>query len=321
MSESFITAKTSETQETPDDNHEGQLVSIEESPEISSEIIRELAFTGSELGEIYELQRGVERSIIDSGLQVMADRFGADALLAAMRDSFNMREVVDKLASTKKERKELLEVIQDVPIEEVADKFNDDLGGIATIAESNDSLARHRKFGISKIERNKDTDEARELLSPILGKLLVEYPDIADQFAQTNDTFLLLKNIRGVYEEKYGKLIAGIEDAKSAVEDKIAESEAEIAEVQEVSDDIYSSEIAGLEEKLAGVSGEAARKLIEGMLDKKAAEILVAREDLKTQFTNTRQEIITKLHAAYLYSAGPIAPVQTYPSYTYDAAA
>lgn len=318
MSESFISVNASEIPKDEPKSSEAQLVRVEKSSEVSLDSIQELALAGAELHDIDELQRGLERSLIDSGLQVMADRFGASKLLDAMQGSFNMREIVDKLAPSKQERKELLDAIQAEPIDELADKFNETVGGVATVNGAHDILALDRKYGVITIESGKDSDAARELLSPALGKLLAEKPDIADRFSQTNDMVHLLKDIRDVYSEKYDKLSLGIEHAKSAIEDKIAEIETEATELEQISDEIYSDEIAALEQKFSVASTEAARELIQGMLNKKVSEVLELRESLAARYGNIRENTINGLNASYVYSPRLAPPTQTKPTFEYS---
>lgn len=296
-------------------NSENQLVRVEKTSEIDPNDVKELALAGAELTDINELQRGLERSIINSGLQVMADKYGADALLGAMQGSFNISEVVNKLAPSRQERADLLQAIKSESTEELADKFNESAGGVATTSETHDSLERHRSFGVDAIEKNKDTDEARELLSPALGKLLTDNPDIADRFKQTNDTITLLKDVRDVYERKYGEVSSGIEDAKAAIEEKIAEAEAEVVELQQITDEIYTDEITTLEQKLSIASSDAARELIQGMLDKKATEIQEARKAFGVQYGDIRQKTISDLGAGYIYTARLTEPERPQPTF------
>lgn len=314
MRESFTPATPTEV-EDPTDSLEGLLVPVEKSSDVSPELVRELCLAGGELREIGELLRGLERSIIDTGLQVMADQFGADALLHAMEGSYTIRDVVDNLAPARRERKALIASIQAEPIDALANNFNETLGGVATVDSAHDTLQRARKFGVFRIESGKDSDEARELLSPALGKLLTEYPDIAGRFSQTNNTLLLLQDIRDVYTEKYNKLSLGIENAKGAIEAKITKIEEEAAELLLVSDDIHSAEIAALEERLATTSSEASRKLIEDHLSKKASEVLEARAALDAQYGDVRQKTISDLKAGYLYNPRLATPAQTKPTF------
>lgn len=284
-----------------------------------------------ELQGIGEVQRGLELSILGAGLQVMADRYGADTLLAALQSPgvISFQDVIAKLAQEKGEREALYGAIQTEPIDALAKRFNEELGGAADMSYNTDSgIARIRNFEVSQIQGNMAsgnsliprynnrkgvTESASLLLSGDFDNLLKNHPQLVEKFRESNDTLALLKGIREIHETEYIQFSSDLEQAKTKVEEKIAQGEAGVAELQTLADDIYGDEIASLEERHAAASSDAAREMIQGMLDKRAAEVAAVREEFESKIKAVRDTIVVELGADRLNGLRPYAPEQTRP--------
>lgn len=292
-----------------------------------SDALREKA---SELRGISEVQRGLEESIIGAGLQTMADRYGADRLLDAMQNEATFQEIISKLAPEKSERDALYEAIKSEPMDTLAERFDGTLGGVANGNPGVGQMEQFRRHEVVQIQgkmtsgdtiipryRNKEgrTDSANLLLTGNLDDLLEKHPNLAEGFRETNDTLGLLKGIRDIYETEYAQFSTDLEQAKATIEEKIAKEEVGITELQTLADDIYADEIATLEERLAGASSDAAKEMVQGMLDKKTAEVMATREDFKNKLEAVRSKIIADLGAEELYLLSVSKPVETQPTY------
>lgn len=274
--------------------------------EALTKIPEQLALDGANLRDLEDLQRGLERTILSSGLQVMADRYGADALLKAMDGSFNMGEVVDRLVESRQDRKALMEAIRTEPVDELADKFNDVAGGVATTSGEHGLLGLKRKYGVQGLEKHKDTIDAHGLLSTALPKLLAENPAIAESFKSTGDTIKLLTDIRAVYEDKYEQHVDGLALSLENIEAEIGAGESEIAELQKASSEIYEAEIKSLEARLALATNDSMRAMLTGMLDEKAVIVAKAHADLATSFDDVRTAALAQPGVRYVYGAKPL---------------
>lgn len=282
-----------------------------------------------ELRNIDEVQRGLELSIIGSGLQAMTDRYGADNLLNTMQGSNSFQEVISTLAPDKAERKELYEAIEAEPMESIAQQLDETLGGIAHGNSTVSGMERFRSAEIIRIQgkessgsiisryNNKEgyTDSANLLLTGGLNDLLAKHPDLAENFRESNDTVTLLKDIRSIYEAEFAQFSSDLEQAKNTVQEKIASGEASIIETQTLIEDIYGNEIVELEKKLATTSNEDTRAMLEDMLNKKAVEVTASREDFKVKMDTVRNTIITNLDAERLNQLHPEPPIDTEPIY------
>lgn len=314
-------------QETP---VETGLMSMEREKTLEKADIDDLQQKSGELSGIYDVQSGLEVGIIGSGLQVMADRYGADKLLAALqtRGVTTFQGVIEQLASEKTERKALYDAIKAEPMNALAERFDQTLGGVVANGVSTVSgLERFRKFEMFSIEnkrvmkdvdgnrvwRGRDTDgytdSAGLLLTGDFDSLLKNNPDLVQQFREDNNTLGLLKGIREIYEAKYTDFATNLEAAKATVETKVTEGEASIVELQTISDDIYYDEIAKLEERLAGVGSDAARDMVQDMLDKKTADFMVTHEDFKGKMEAVRTKIVAELGADRLNQLRVATPV------------
>lgn len=315
------------------------LMRLEQEETLEKSDIDALQQKAGELRGMSEVQRGLETSIIGAGLQVIADRYGADKLLAAMQEhgTGSFQHVINKLAPEKSEREGLYEAIKSEPMDTLAERFDETLGGVADGNPRVSQMERFRHFEVSRIQgndvqrrsngpigsklykrTNKEgmTDGGYPLFSRDFDDVLSNNPTLAENFRETNDTLGLLKGIREIYETEYAQFSSDLEQAKATVEAKIAEGEVGVAELQTLSDDIYSDEIAKLEERLAAASSEEAKEMVQGMLDKKAAEVMAAREEFKTKTEAVRSKIIADLGADRLYGlSGGGSPAKPEPTY------
>lgn len=321
-----------------DTSVETGLMSMEREKNLEKADIDDLQQKAGELQGINDVQRGLEASIIGSGLQVMADHYGADKLLTALqtRGVTTLQGVIEQLAPDKSERKALYDAIKAEPMDALAERFDQTLGGVADGNTHVSAMERFRKFEMFSVENKrvmKDaegnrvwrghntggyTDSAGLILTGDFDKLLKDSPDLVQQFRETNDTLGLLKGIRDVYETKYGDFTANLEAAKTTVEAKVAEGEAGVAELQTLSDDIYYDEIAKLEERLAGASSDAAREMVQSMLDKKTDEFMATHDEFKGKMEAVRTKIIADLGAQRLNQlrvATPVTRENTSPTY------
>lgn len=311
---------------------------LAEQGETLGQDIDSLQQKAGELHGIDEVQRGLEKSIIGAGLQVMADRYGADRLLDALQTHgvTTFRGVIEKLAPEKSERDALWEAIKAEPMDALAERFDQTLGGVAETTDHVSQMERVRKFDSSTVQGPTGVKErvidripgkyhrpddggnltdTHGLFSGDFDKLLSNYPNLVEDLRETNDTLGLLKGIRDIYETEYTQFSTNLEQAKAAVEEKIAAEEAGVTELQTLADDIHSDEIAKLEERLAGTSSDAAREMVQGMLDKKAAEVTAAREEFKAKMEAIRSKIIADLGADRLYQLPVAAPAEPRPTY------
>lgn len=316
------------------------LMLVEQEKTLEKSDIDALQQKAGELHGINEVQRGLEGSIIGAGLQVMVDRYGADKFLDAMqgydkdgRRAGTLQEVIQRLAPEKSEQEALYGAIKAEPMDALAEQFDQTLGGVADGNTHVSAMERFRKFEMFSVEnkrvmqdaegnrvrRGRDTggvtDSSNLLLTGDFDNLLDNHPDLVESFRETNDTLGLLKGIRDVYETEYSQFSTDLEQAKATVEEKVANGEAGVAELQTLSDDIYGEEIAKLEERLAGASSDAAKEMVQGMLDKKAAEVTAAREDFTSKMETVRSKIITDLGADRLYRLPVAAPTEARPTY------
>jgi hypothetical protein len=308
------------------------LISMEREKTLEKADIDDLQQRAGELRGINDVQQGLETSIISAGLQVMADRYGADKLLAALqtRSVTTFRGVIEQLASDKTERQALYDAIKAEPMDALAERFDQTLGGVADGNPRVSAMERKRKFDMFTIQgpvglkervadripskfhqpdRGGGINDTHGLFSGDFDDLLKNNPDLVQQFRETNDTLGLLKGVREIYEAKYTDFATNLEAAKTTVEAKVAEGEAGVAELQAISDDIYYDEIARLEERLAGTSSDAAREMVQDMLDKKTAEFMATHEEFKNRIEAVRTEIVADLGAQRLNQLPVATPV------------
>jgi hypothetical protein len=267
----------------------------------------------NELRDINEVQRGLEIGIMASGFQVMADRFGAEQLLDAMKTEPSFHEVVNKLAPNKEEQKELLDAIKAEPISELATRMNEKVGGVSDGTGTVEQMELYRQFSVSAIEEGKAIDGGDMLYAGNLDKLLQEHPELTEDFIQTNDTLTLLKGIRDIYGQKDAEFAPKLEEVKEKVKAKVEEGEMVITELQELSDSIHTDEIQALQARLESASSKGAIEMINALLDKKAAEVAESRAELLTRKENAKTRVLTKLGAARLDDLIAPGPVMTMP--------
>ena len=327
-----------ENQEQPADTVEQEtpvetgLISMEREKTLEKADIDDLQQRAGELQGINDVQRGLETGIIGAGLQVMADRYGADKLLAALqtRSVTTFRGVIEQLAPDKTERQALYDTIKAEPMDALAVRFDQTLGGVADGNPRVSAMERKRKFDMFTIQgpvglkervadripskfhqpdRGGGINDTHGLFSGDFDDLLKNNPDLVQQFRETNDTLGLLKGVREIYEAKYTDFATNLEAAKTTVEAKVAEGEAGVAELQAISDDIYYDEIARLEERLAGASSDAAREMVQDMLDKKTAEFMATHEEFKDKIEAVRTKIVADLGAQRLNQLPVATPV------------
>ena len=306
------------------------LVRMENEKTFEKADIDALQQKAGELGGIEEVQRGLELSIIEAGLQVMAERYGADKLLEAMKNGATFQKIIAELAPEKREREALYEAIENESMGALAERFDETLGGIASGNPVVSHMERSRRYEVVKIKgkitsggndifryRNKEgrTDSASLLLTGTFNNLLENHPDLVEDFRDTNDTLRLLKGIRDIYETEYAQFATDLEEAKAIIETKVAEGETSVTEQKTIFNDIYTDEIAKLEKRLAEATNDTARETIQGMLDKKAAEVIAAREEFRTKMEAVRNKIVADLGADRLYQLPVAAPAEPQPTY------
>ena len=299
---------------------------LEDAPEKSIERgdVESLTAKAGELQGIGEVQHGLELSIIGGGLQTMADRYGADKLLDALQSRnpavTTIAEVATFLAPDKKERDALFTAIDEEPIEALGIKLNETVGGVAIGTDTGtDALARFRHFEMINIREGKPTDGANSLLTGDFDALLEGHPELVENFRETNDTLVLLKGIRAVYEAEYAQYTYDLEAATSQIEKLVANGEASIAELQTMSNEIFADEVARLEEKMKATTNPEAVTMIKSLLDRRKAEARSAREELTQKSKGTRSKIINDLGAdnlTRLRVPAPIQPQLTHPPYS-----
>jgi len=277
-----------------------------------------------ELNGIQSVAHGLEDAIVENGLQVMANRYGGDKVLAALQADdapVTMSDVVARLAPSKAEQKELQAAIRGESADELAQKLNDTLGGITDAADVADLKSR-REYGAHALETNGPSD-AQSLLTADLDNLLTAHPELAEAFRQTNDTIGLLKGIRDVYESERQSLNADVEQAKAALEgtkatheQQIVQAETEATELATMMDETLKQEITSLEAKIAAMANnEKAQAMLRSLLSRRQAEAEASRQELAQQRAAIRQgapqppgaESIAHLQAPQLPQLHPIS--------------
>ncbi len=316
------------------------LMLLEQEKTLEKSDIDTLQQKAGELHGIDEVQRGLEGSIIGAGLQVMVDRYGADKFLDAMqgydkdgRRAGTLQDVIQKLAPEKSEQKELYGAIKAEPMAALAERLDQTLGGVADANTHVSAMERFRKYEMFSVEnkrvmhdvdgnrvhRGRDTggytDSSGLLMSGDFDNLLNNHPDLVENFRETNDSLGLLKGIRGIHATEYAKFSTDLEQAKATVEEKIAVGEAGVAELQTITDEVFGDEIIKLEERLATASSDAAKEMLQAMLDKKASEVVAAREEYKIKMEAVRSQIVADLGADKLYQLPAAAPAEARPTY------
>jgi hypothetical protein len=260
----------------------------------------------------FDVQDGLEYTILGGGLQTLAQRYGADRFLQVIQDpqSITMGKVIESFAPDEKERAGLYEVIESEPIEDLVDQLNDTLGGVTgRLGGDEENIAISRHFDLQTIKAGKDTDASIKLLSGGLGKLIEQKPHLAEHFRETNDVVSLLKDIRDEYEPDFTEFSSELEKAKIEIDMLVDQGEAGVDEVEAISDDIFGDQIIRLEAKLATVTNEEARDIIKTMLDQKAAEVQLFRDDFAKKKEAIRSKVIGDLGAGRLYNLQLYAPV------------
>jgi hypothetical protein len=282
------------------------LVAVEREKTLEKGDIDTLQQKSGELHGIRDVELGLEKAIIGAGLQVMADKYGADKLLVALqtRSVTSFRGVIEQLAPDKAEREALYSAIQAEPMDAHAERFDQTLGGVADGNTHVTAMERARKFDAFTIkgptglkERAVDRipgkfhkpdsgghiNDTHGLFSGDFDSLLGNHPELVQYFRETNDTLGLLKGVREIYATEYSQFADSLEQAKATVEAKIAEGEVGIAELQAISDEVYYDEIAKLEERIAGASSDTAKEMLQDMLDKKTVEFMATHEEFKVK--------------------------------------
>ena len=265
----------------------------------------------SELRGIAYIEEGLERAIIGAGLQTLADKFGADKLLDAMRaqGSWTLQKVIEQLVPDKKKRTILYDELKNEPLDGLKERLNDTLGGTAYIfgnlelfrrAEI-DSISGKPTYHGGNLLRtsNNDgiTDSGNLLLGGDLFSLFKNHPELLDQFRESNDTLLLLKGVRDIYSTKYTQFATDLERAKTEVDKKLAASEAGFTELNALADSVYRTEMAQLEDRLESETNVESKTLIQSILDKRRAEVDAATEELDSEMKAARYKILSDLGA------------------------
>lgn len=312
----------------------GLQIKLEQERIFESSDFNALEKKSSELRGMHEVQQGLEGSIIGAGLQVMVDRYGADKFLEAMQSydangqrAGTLQDVIQRLAPEKGEQKVLYDAIKSDPMDALAERFNQTLGGSSRGIPEVGSMERFRRFEMFSVENKRDgwirrgrntggyTNDSGLLMSGDFDDLLKNHPDLVENFYESEDTLGLLKGIRDIYETEYTQFSADFEQAKAFVEGRVDSGEAIITELQTLSDDIFTGEIIELEVRLASAGSPEAQELIQDMLDKKADEITSSREGLKTRMDEVRAKVLDELGASRIYGLEIAAPDRVEPTY------
>jgi hypothetical protein len=260
----------------------------------------------AELYGIDGIQHGLERTIIMIGLQTMADRYGADRLLDAMKASDNdevasMSQVVERLAPDKNERTSLYAAIEAEPMDVLGRKFNQTLGGVSSgVGAGTDAMERGRRFGIEDVKQGKQIEGENLLLTSDLDKLLINNPQLVENFRQTNDTLAFVKDIRDIYELKRGKYAADLEKINAKIESLVTRGEAAVTELIDLSAAISTDELTRLEERMGASTIPDAQTMIRDLIGRRMAEAQSTREEFAQKLASVRTNILSDFGAEHL---------------------
>lgn len=304
-----------------------------EKPADFGEITAELTQQAGKLHGIDKVQRGLEHGIVGVGIQILADRYGGGPLLAALQahGTTNFRDVINTLEPDEKKRQELYELIEAEPMDKLAKKLNEVLGGVAETSNDVDVMTNKRKLDISTVkgptslaaravdalpQKHHRPDDGGRLTdtSALFGAqfddLLAEHPKLTEDFGETNDTLGLLNNIREVYANAYSEFSANLAKAKAAAEAEIAAKEAQIRQEQQSYDQTCSQIIQELEEQLNTEVDEDTKAELQAALDHIAEEIETKQAQSEAEIAAVRTNITDALERLQ-----PPAPAKARPTH------
>lgn len=266
----------------------------------------------AELKSLKTTQQGMEEVIESSGLQVVADKYGAEALIGAMAGKFSIREVYNELAPKKSDQEALYDEISDEDISALAGRMNDELGGVYD--PNIDDVRQMELFHDTQTLQIKgwrgdkgdgQTESAFKLLTRDFDSLMQDNPELIEQFSENNDTLALLAGVRSMYEDKQTGYAEQLDDAKRDFEQQVATAENDVAERFELTEAIEGDEIAGLEKRLeelnkTGESESTKADLIHARLAKKVEKVTALRQEFNTEMQAVRPTITEDLGAQSL---------------------
>lgn len=273
--------------------------------------VESLSHKDKELLALRELHSGIRNGIANLGLQTVVDLYGAEKFVETLssKDVNTFKDALKELAPSKNERKELYSAIESEPIESVAGRFNEEFGGIPGELGnvSTGAMKNHREITLAGL-RDENVAEDYEMGADYLvvnAKSLVnEYPDVVQNFRETNDVFVLLKDLRDIYGTEKDRLVESTEATKEKIEGLVAAEEEIIREQQALADDIHRDEILALEGRLEGLS-ESSADMVLGMLERKVEYVNDFRSELASKMNDARQSVISGLGAESVYKIDP----------------
>jgi hypothetical protein len=291
---------------------------------------------------MYDAQSGLEQLIVESGLQVITDKYGADRVLDALQVDWGyddngrrppssahepspgtMLDVARNLTSDKREINDLSAAIEADSMPDLSERLNKVVGGVSRGSmETVDGLERQHRF-TPALSQDKSTDGFQRFITGDLISLLQAHPELKENFRATNDTVGLLKDIRDIYTNEYTALHEEQALLRTSIDKAVSDREGEVAELAELSRTIQNEEITNLEGKLASAKNPEAKEMIQAMIDKRAAEAEATRADFEKRSAAVRSQVIASggEHVDYVYNMRLREPVKIYPITTLDIAA
>lgn len=276
--------------------------------------VESLIHKDKELLALRELLSGIRNGIANLGLQTVVDLYGAEKFVETLssKDVNTFKDALKELAPSKNERKELYSAIESEPIESVAGRFNEEFGGIPGELGnvSTGAMKNHREITLAGL---RDENVAADYVMGadylvVNAESLNKYPDVVQNFLETNDVFVLLKDLRDIYGTEKDRLVESTEATKEKIEGLVAAEEEIIREQQALADDIHRDEILALEGRLEGLS-ESSADMVLGMLEEKVKDVNDFRSKLASKMNGARQRVISGLGAESVYEIDPSSDV------------
>jgi|GEM_PF-5929081 len=185
----------------PKEQPELSLVQIEEEP--SRRNMAELPGLAAELSALDETQSNLEKTLV-GGFQTMVDKFGARRVVDTLlrHDVPSMVEVIDTLAPTDDEKRQLFEAMRTTSLETTFAEMNDKAGGSQNFSAL-DQAELFRDAEVASLERGDPTTSSDYLMSGFSQAVQLN-PELVESFVETGDAASLLGHIRGVQVEALG---------------------------------------------------------------------------------------------------------------------
>ncbi|MDO4660646.1 MAG: hypothetical protein Q4B27_00675 [Candidatus Saccharibacteria bacterium] len=257
---------------------------------------------------------GLERGIIDTGLDVIVQHYGASQLVDHLqkRDCQTFRELIEKMVPDASERSVLCDTIghpSDDDIARVVDGFNSVGGTVEPLTAGHIKRTRELTFttinpqqpsGLmhrlhtrtNRYPADGTTDSSQQFFSGGLLDVMADKPQMMKAFCDNNDIFGWLADVRTMYNDNLAELadqLAINHDQLTAEKQKVY---AEIATQMEFVDDVYQDEIKVLQDKLDAMEDtDPRRDIAEALLDEKASQI----EQQRRQLIAKEQAALTNL--------------------------